>query len=86
MELLEGLDADTLVRRFGPVPAERAIHLLRQICTRDSHRRLLLGEVGVEVTPPNVPGYRLDAWRLWILHSRIMVPPCWLLDTLGPRR
>ena len=33
MELLEGLDADTLVRRFGPVPAERAIYLLRQGAT-----------------------------------------------------
>ncbi|MFL5493083.1 MAG: serine/threonine-protein kinase [Gemmatimonadales bacterium] len=32
MELLDGLDADTLVQRFGPVPAERAVHLLRQIC------------------------------------------------------
>ena len=32
MELLEGLDADTLVRRFGPVPAERAIFLLCQVC------------------------------------------------------
>jgi hypothetical protein len=32
MELLDGLDADRLVRRFGPLPAERAVHLLRQIC------------------------------------------------------
>jgi serine/threonine-protein kinase len=32
MELLEGLDADALVRRFGPVPAERAIFILRQVC------------------------------------------------------
>ena len=32
MELLEGLDADALVRRFGPVPAERAVFLLRQVC------------------------------------------------------
>jgi serine/threonine-protein kinase len=32
MELLEGLDTDKLIRRFGPIPAERAVHLLRQVC------------------------------------------------------
>jgi serine/threonine-protein kinase len=32
MELLEGLDADTMVRRFGPMPAERVVSVLRQIC------------------------------------------------------
>ncbi len=32
MELLDGMDADTLVRRHGPVPAARAVHLLRQVC------------------------------------------------------
>jgi serine/threonine protein kinase len=32
MELLNGLDLETLVRRHGPVPAERAIYLLRQVC------------------------------------------------------
>ena len=32
MELLDGLDAEALVRRFGPVPPGRAIHLVRQVC------------------------------------------------------
>src|SRR3954469_425076 len=32
MELLDGLDADSLLRRFGPTPPERAVFLLRQVC------------------------------------------------------
>ena len=32
MELLEGLDLFSLVQRFGPLPAERAIAVLRQAC------------------------------------------------------
>jgi eukaryotic-like serine/threonine-protein kinase len=32
MELLEGFSLQTLVERFGPVPAERAVGLLRQVC------------------------------------------------------
>ena len=32
MELLDGVDLDKLITRFGPVPAERAVFLLRQIC------------------------------------------------------
>jgi serine/threonine-protein kinase len=32
MELLDGFDLESLVSQFGPVPAERAIHFLRQLC------------------------------------------------------
>jgi eukaryotic-like serine/threonine-protein kinase len=32
MELLDGFNLDELVERFGPVPAERAVHFLRQVC------------------------------------------------------
>jgi hypothetical protein len=32
MELLDGFDLDHLVERFGPVPPERAVHFLKQVC------------------------------------------------------
>ena len=32
MELLDGFNLQALVDRFGPLPAERAVHILRQMC------------------------------------------------------
>jgi serine/threonine-protein kinase len=32
MELLRGLDLESIVQRFGPVPPARTVHLLRQVC------------------------------------------------------
>jgi len=32
MELLNGFDLGTMVERFGPLPPERAVYLLRQAC------------------------------------------------------
>lgn len=53
MELLEGLDADSLVRRFGPVPPERAIHLLRQVCHSLSEAQSC-GLVHRDIKPANI--------------------------------
>ena len=53
MELLTGLDADTLVRRHGPVPAERAVHLLLQVCgsLEEAHARSFVHR---DIKPANI--------------------------------
>jgi len=58
MELLEGLDLDTLVHRFGPVPAERAAHLLAQAChsLADAHQSGLLHR---DIKPANLYACRM---------------------------
>jgi hypothetical protein len=53
MELLEGLDADALVRRFGPVPAERAVYLLTQICHSLSEAESC-GLIHRDIKPANI--------------------------------
>jgi serine/threonine-protein kinase len=58
MELLEGADLDTLVRRFGPVPAGRAIFLLRHACHSlgEAHAR---GMIHRDIKPSNIHTCRL---------------------------
>jgi serine/threonine-protein kinase len=53
MELLEGFDLETLVREFGPLPPERAIHLLRQAChsLAEAHEG---GFIHRDVKPANI--------------------------------
>jgi serine/threonine protein kinase len=53
MELLVGRDLESLIRDFGPLPAGRAIHLLRQAChsLADAHSR---GFVHRDIKPANI--------------------------------
>jgi len=62
MELLDGLDLESLVERFGPVPTDRAVHLLRQICHSlgDAHAN---GMIHRDVKPANIYTCRLGPDR-----------------------
>ena len=53
MELLSGRDLESLVKDFGPLPAERAIFLLRQVChsLADAHAH---GLVHRDIKPANI--------------------------------
>ena len=53
MELLDGVDLETFVERFGPMPPARAAHVLRQACDSlaEAHAR---GLVHRDVKPANI--------------------------------
>jgi eukaryotic-like serine/threonine-protein kinase len=53
MERLEGVDADSLLRHFGPIPPERAVYLLRQVCHSLSEAQSS-GLVHRDIKPANV--------------------------------
>ncbi len=65
MELLDGFNLESLVARFGPLPAERLVYLLRQVChsLSEAHER---GLIHRDIKPANVYVCRLGRELDWI--------------------
>ena len=53
MELLDGIDADALIKRFGPISAGRVVHIVRQMCHSLSEAEAH-GLVHRDIKPANI--------------------------------
>jgi len=53
MEYLPGLNLEQLVSKYGPMPAERAVHLLRQVCAA-LHEAHAINLIHRDLKPSNI--------------------------------
>jgi tRNA A-37 threonylcarbamoyl transferase component Bud32 len=88
MELLEGRDLESVVRDFGPMPAERAVYLLKQIChsLAEAHAR---GMVHRDIKPANIflcrMGLEFDFVKVLdfgLVQTRLVDPSTAVTETL----
>jgi tRNA A-37 threonylcarbamoyl transferase component Bud32 len=79
MELLEGFDLERLVRTHGPLPPERTIHLLTQVCEslEEAHS---LGLVHRDIKPANI-----HVGRLGLRHDFVKVLDFGLVKSVDTR-
>ena len=78
MELLEGMDLETLVRGQGPLPQERVIHVLRQVCEslEEAHAS---GLVHRDIKPANI-----HVGRVGLRHDFVKVLDFGLVKSVLP--
>jgi eukaryotic-like serine/threonine-protein kinase len=77
MELLEGLDLESLVREQGPLPANRVIHVLRQVCDSLAEAHTL-GLVHRDIKPANI-----HLGRVGLRHDFVKVLDFGLVKSVG---
>jgi serine/threonine-protein kinase len=78
MELLEGMDLETLVRKEGPLPQKRVIHILRQVCEslEEAH---VSGLVHRDIKPANI-----HVGRVGLRHDFVKVLDFGLVKSVLP--
>lgn len=77
MEYIPGLSLEELVGRFGPMPPERVIHLLRQVCgaLREAHEA---GLIHRDIKPSNIVVFRASS-----PHDRVKLVDFGLVHSLA---